>query len=215
MKVLNRISCLTLGSVLFFSCNNASQNGVASSDSTAVASGQQDQLPLLTNPTAEKLRYFFNITGVETTDSVSIYTCESQYENQSVGFKIAVKNDMPAGVNAQGKPDEVNGFIDGGIKFIPTGASSDNFVKILSELTGDASQSKMTSDTVSALVFSSNNGPVDLTKNATYSFKLFLPNAVGAEAEAFAVLDTYRNSFELSEKDSTYRAQLISAFAGR
>jgi hypothetical protein len=64
-------------------------------------------------------------------------------------------------------------------------------------------------------VFSSNKGEVDLTKNATYSFKLFFDNEQGEPAEVFVIVDTYRKSLEITEKDSTFRKQLLSAFEGK
>ena len=65
---------------------------------------------------------------------------------------------------------------------------------------------------VEPLVFSSNNRQVDLEKQATYSFKLFVFNNYGAEAELFATVDTYKKALMITEKDAIYRKNLLSAF---
>jgi hypothetical protein len=44
---------------------------------------------------------------------------------------------------------------------------------------------------------------------------LFFDNEQGEPAEVFVIVDTYRKSLEITEKDSTFRKQLLSAFEGK
>jgi len=82
----------------------------------------------------------------------------------------------------------------------------------LSSIFNIPATSGMTQNIITPTVFSSNKEAVVLSKPGTYSFKLFLDNTKGEPAEIFAVVDTYRKSFEISEKDSTYRAQILRCY---
>ncbi|MCL7987556.1 hypothetical protein M8998_06360 [Sphingobacterium sp. lm-10] len=195
-------------------CQSPKQQG---SDSTESANTDQvmDSRPFVNDEKAAKFRFFLNIVGEEQTDSTIIYTAKSIFREDTVGLKIEVLKKIAAGVTASGEPDQENGFVPGAIRFSSLGASSDHFVQALQDLFDLKDTGKMTASVVAPLVFSSNNEAIDLgtDKQATYSFKLFLENELGAEAEVFAVLDTYRKSFEISEKDTSFRPQLIAAFA--
>lgn len=206
MKTVNYILCVLVAAILIAGCNSPQQqNG---EDTTL------NNRPFVNDPNAESVRVFLNIVNEQATDSSVIYTTRSLYESDTVGLNIEVLNNIPAGITAEGQPDEEHGFIEGAIKFSSVGAESDNLVKALQDLYGIEGSGSMTTETINTLVFSSNNNAVDLDKKTAYSFKLFVPNAVGAEAEVFMVLDTYRKSFEITEKDDTYRAQLLSALTG-
>ncbi|PVH26674.1 hypothetical protein [Sphingobacterium corticibacter] len=201
-----------LGAMLGCQSPQKQDNGTADSNND-----QQilESRPFVNDEKAAKYKFFLNIVGEEKTDSTIIYTAKSLFKEDTVGLKIEVLKEIAAGVTATGEPDQENGFVPGAIRFSSLGADSDHFVQALQELFDLKDTGKMTMNTVAPLVFSSNNEAIDLNKNkqATYSFKLFLENDLGAEAEVFAVLDTYRKSFEISEKDNSFRAQIIAAFA--
>lgn len=211
MKTTNFILCTIGAALLMSSCNSSQQKN---ENDSSVADQTLNNRPFINDPNTETFRFFLNIMSEEATDTSVIYTARSLYESDTVGLNIEVLKNIPAGVTAEGQPDEDNGFIEGAITFSSIGAESDNFVKALQEVYGIDANGTMTGETIRPLVFSSNNEAVDLNKKTAYSFKLFIGNPVGAEAEVFVVLDTYRKSFEITEKDDTYRAQLISAFTG-
>lgn len=212
MKTMNFIFCAIGAVFLMASCNSSQQKNTGGN---TVEELKLDNRPFVNDPNADKFHFFLNIVDHQATDSSVVYTVKSLFETDTVGLQVEVLNNIPAGVTPQGQPDEENGFIQGAIKLSSIGTESDNLVKALEQIYGLEGTGKMTDATILPLVFSSNNEAVDLTKNTTYSFKLFIENTVGAEAEIFAVLDTYRKSFEISEKDDTFRAQLLSAFTGQ
>lgn len=211
MKTMNFILCTVAATFLMASCNSSQQKN----DGSGVEEVKLGNRLFVNDPNAEKFHFFLNIVDEQATDTSVIYTVKSLFESDTVGLEIEVLNNIPAGVTTDGRPDEENGFIQGAIKFSSVGAQSDNLVKALQKVYGIEGSGVMTESTIEPLVFSSNNSAVDLTKKTAYSFKLFIENSVGAEAEVFAVLDTYRKAFEISEKDDTYRAQLLSAFTGQ
>lgn len=207
-----------LGVLTLFGAFVSCQSPQKQDNGTADGSNDQQVLnsrPFVNDENSAKFKFFLNIVDEEKTDSTIIYTAKSLFKEDTVGLKIEVLKKIAAGVTASGEPDQENGFVPGAIRFSSLGADSDHFVQALQELFDLKDTGKMTASKVAPLVFSSNNEAIDLEKNkqATYSFKLFLENDLGAEAEVFAVLDTYRKSFEISEKDNSFRAQIIAAFA--
>ncbi|MFD2599721.1 hypothetical protein ACFSQ3_12240 [Sphingobacterium corticis] len=198
---------------LWTSCQSPQQKDASTADSPNLE--VLDSRPFVNDPKATKFKFFLNILSEENTDSTVVYIAKSLFDNDTVGLKIEVLKKIPAGVTSTGEPDQENGFVPGAIRFSSIGPASDNFVQALQTLFDLKDTGKMTNEVVAPLVFSSNNEAIDLStkKQSTFSFKLFLENETGAEAEVFAVLDTYRKSFEITEKDSSFRAQLIAAFA--
>ncbi|HMR18796.1 MAG TPA: hypothetical protein PKA53_05815 [Sphingobacterium sp.] len=207
MKIIKAAFLLGIGSLIVWSCNSSTREG-----------GNADDLSLekLTNyPEADKQHLFFRLTGEEVTDSSVIYTARSVFEEDTVGVKLEVLKGIQPGVTAEGHVAADIGFTEGTLKLSTVGEESDNFVKALGTMFGLETAGEMTSEVLLPTVFSSNKGEVDLSKNATYSFKLFFENAQGEPAEVFAILDTYRRAFEITEKDAEYRGQLLSAFEGK
>ncbi|MBE8720977.1 hypothetical protein [Sphingobacterium pedocola] len=208
MKTIYSIVGLSLVTLMLVSCNNNS--------STGKQEKSERTLEVFTNDVnAAKQQFFLRLVDEQQTDSSVIYNAKSVFEDDTVGLKVEILKDIQAGVTSDGKIDESNGFVKGSIKLSSIGVYSDNLVKALGTIFKLPSTGKMTNQTIDPLVFSSNRESVDLAKQSTYSFKLFLDNSVGTEAELFAVLDTYRKSFEMSEKDSTFRTHIISAFEGQ
>lgn len=205
MKSILGISVLT---VLFATgCNNSSTN---TADKTQGFKIEQ----LSSNKDAEKQQLFLRFTEETNTDSSTVYVAKSLFDKDTVGLRIEVLNDIQPGINKEGRPVE-SGFVKGAIKLSSIGAESDAFVQALSSLFNVPTTGGMTTNVIVPTVFSSNNDVVDLGKSGTYSFKLFLDNEKGEPAELFAVVDTYRKAFELSEKDPSFRGQVLAAFEGK
>ncbi|TJZ63106.1 hypothetical protein FAZ15_02075 [Sphingobacterium olei] len=207
MKGIYSIVGLGMVALVLTSCNSSSADKQKTSERT---------LEVFTNDVnATKQQFFLRLVDEQQTDSSVIYNAKSVFEDDTVGLQVEILKNIEAGVTSDGKIDESKGFVKGSIKLSSIGVYSDNLVKALGTIFQLPSSGKMTNQTIDPLVFSSNKVPVDLAKQSTYSFKFFLDNSVGTEAELFAVVDTYRKSFEMSEKDSTFRAHLISAFEGQ
>lgn len=200
------LGLMLLTAVSFTSCQNNAGNNASSGPGIE---------PLTNNTSAEKQQLFLRLVDENVTDSSVIYTAKSVFEKDTVGLKVEVLNNIKPGITEAGTVDEENGFVKGTIKISSIGKESDNLVKALGSIFKLPNSGEMTSAVILPTVFSSNKVPVDLTKSTTYSFKLFLENQQGAPAEVFAVVDTYRKAFEISEKDSTYRVQILSAFEGK
>lgn len=205
MKATFGMSVLAL--LLATSCNNETK--------TSDKETKEPRMESFTNDKdAAKQQLFLRFTDELATDSSIVYTAKSLYDNDTVGVQIEVLNNIKPGINKEGYPEK-SGFVKGNIKFSSIGVESDNLVHALSSIFNIPATAGMTQNIILPTVFSSNKEVVDLSKPGTYSFKLFLDNAKGEPAEVFAVVDTYRKSFEISEKDSTYRAQILSAFEGK
>lgn len=175
-----------------------------------------DGLPLkqvINNKELANQHFYLSFTEQQETDTSIVYLVKSLFEDDTVGLQIEVNKDIQPGIDKDGKPT-VDGFTQGNIRISSIGIESDNFLKALSSTFDIPSTNKMTEKSIIPTAFSSNSEVVDLNKPGTYRFKLFLDNSEGDPAEVFAVLDTYRKIFELSEKDSSYRKLLISAFEG-
>jgi len=209
MKLRKTVLGLALGAVVLYGCQN-------NSTKTGAADKQTPSIEKLTNyPEADKQQLFFRMVDEVQTDSSVIYTVKSTFEDDTVGLKVEVLKNIQPGINDSGQVDTDKGFVTGAIKLSSAGEMSDNFVEALGKMFKLPTEGKMTPAALLPTVFSSNKDIVDLSKNGTYSFKLFFENQQGEPAEVFANLDTYRKSFEMSEKDSTFRVQLLSAFEGK
>lgn len=206
MKAIKSIlSAAIIATSLLASCGNSNDSQKSPELSLASFTNNKD---------ADKQQLFLRIVNESKTDSSYIYTAKSVFEQDTVGLQVEVLNGIKPGVNGQGQPIE-EGFVNGAIKLSSIGAESDGLVKALASIFKMESSGTMSSTEILPTVFSSNTVEVDLSKKSTYSFKLFLDNTVGEPAEVFATLDLYKRSFELGEKDASYRAQFISALQGK
>ena len=211
MKAIYSIVGISAVALLLTGCNN-------SSTSSSKGEGEKSErtLEAFTNDVdAAKQQFFLRLVDEQQTDSSVIYNAKSVFNDDTVGLKVEILKNIEAGITSDGKIDESKGFVKGSIKLSSMGIYSDNLLKSLGAIFKLPTTGKMTSETIDPLVFSSNKVSIDLAKQSTYSFKLFIDNSIGTEAELFAVVDTYRKSFEMSEKDSTFRAHIISAFEGQ
>jgi len=199
---------LTLLSTLLFSCRNSGKNENNSSKND-VSIGQY-YIP----SAAEIPSFYLSLVQRTQTDSSVIFIAKSLQDVDTIGMQIEILKQIPAGITPEGVADEDNGFKQGAIKFTSLGGVSDHLVSAMSDLYKLPVGGGMTSIPLEPLVFSSNEKDVDLTKNGTYTFKVFLENQIGPEAEAFVVVDTYKRLFEFRAKDSTQYKTIVSAFKG-
>lgn len=194
-----------IATTLLASCGNSTDSQKSTEPTLATFTNNKE---------ADRQQLFLRIVDESKTDSSVVYVAKSVFEQDTVGLQVEVLNGIKPGVNGQGQPIQ-EGFVEGAIKLSSIGAESDALVKALASIFKTSSAGTMTSSVILPTVFSSNTVEVDLDKKSTYSFKLFLPNTVGEPAEVFATLDLYKRSFEIGEKDVSYRAQIISAFEGK
>lgn len=172
----------------------------------------QRQLTAFTVPAEGRIPgAFLTLVDAVKTDSSTVYTAKSVADKDTVGLKIEVINGLNAGIFLDGTVNNERGFHKGGVKISSLGKESDHYVRALAKLYGLTSSGQFSSKTLLPLTFSSNKKNLDLSSKETYSFKLFLANKLGDEAEAFAVLDLYRNLFEITARDSSQYARIISA----
>ena len=211
MKKIVSYSAFLAAIILLNSCGNPSKtnDNSGNGESSGVKLNQ-----LTNNPEADKLHFYFQLSESAQTDSSIIYHANSLFESDTVGLQIEVLKNIEPGITSEGTPNEETGFSQGSIKFSSIGEQSNSFVKSLGKLFNLPSSGKMSSETLLPLIFSSNQEAVDLLKSKTYSFKYFFETKSGIPAEMFGIIDTYKKSFELSEKDTIYRQTIISLFEG-
>lgn len=206
MKAIKSLLAIgVIATTLLASCGNSTDSQKSTEPTLATFTNNKE---------ADRQQLFLRIVDEAKTDSSVVYVAKSVFEQDTVGLQVEVLNGIKPGVNGQGQPIQ-EGFVEGAIKLSSIGAESDALVKALASIFKTSSAGTMSSSVILPTVFSSNTVEVDLDKKSTYSFKLFLPNTVGEPAEVFATLDLYKRSFEIGEKDASYRAQIISAFEGK
>ena len=193
--------------LILSSCGNSTNSEKSSNTAPS--------LEKLTNDKAAvKQQLFLRIVDESQTDSSHVYVAKSVFDQDTVGLQVEVLKNITPGVNGQGRPVE-DGFVKDAIKLSSIGAESDALVKSLATIFGAESAGAFARSTILPTVFSSNTVAVDLSTKSTYSFKLFFDNAVAEPAEVFATLDLYKRSFEIGEKDASYRTGLLSALEGK
>lgn len=202
----------TLLAAVVTSCGNAQKT--ENQDSTNGQQKSAQELGQFVGTGTDNPSIYFYLQDTEETDSSVVYIAKSLHKEDTVGLRIEVAKDIPAGVSSEGTPDNDAGFKTGVIKFSSLGKTSDTFMAALGELYKIPAKGGMTSSPITPLVFSSNTKAVDLSSNSTYSFKLFFENTAGAEAEVFGILDLYRRLFELKAKDASQYERILSAFEG-
>lgn len=171
---------------------------------------EEKLISLVKHHNAENFHFQFEISDKGETDSTLIYRAISLYEEDTVGLEIEVMKHLGAGVSVEGHAAET-GFNIGTIRFRSLGAESDELVEAITDLYDMQEVTKMTSETIEPMVFNSINQDVELPKPGTYSFKLFFEPDNEEPAEFFAVLDTHKSTFELSEKDPAFRRVFVYA----
>jgi len=185
-------------------------NGNAGKDQRAVL--ERNLEPYVLNHGVENPSIYLSLVETTETDSTYSYLAKALNGKDTIGLRIEVRNDIPAGILPDGRPDEANGFVRGGIRFRSIGEGSDNFVKALGDLYDRPTSERMADSVIAPMVFSSNKTAVDLSKHSTYIFKIFLDSHTAEEAEVFATLDTYKGLFEFRAKDAAQYGRIIAAF---
>lgn len=171
---------------------------------------EEKLFPLVKNETAENIHFQFEVSDKGETDSTLVYRAISLYDEDTVGLEIEIMKHLGAGVSVEGHAAET-GFNIGTLRFRSLGTESDRLVEAITDLYDMQPETKMTSETIEPMVFNSINQDVELPKDGTYSFKLFFEPDNEEPAEFFAVLDTHKSTFVLSEKDPAFRRVFVYA----
>jgi len=197
---------ITLLSVaLLASCGNPSKSDSDNADAAPLFNITRNPQ----KPTYIALRLLDRTDG----DTSIVYAARGLYNQDTVGFTVAMDKDIPAGVNSDGSVNEDSGFKTGTITFIKSGPESDRFVAALATLWNVEGVTQMKAQPIQPLAFSSNRIPVDHNKPFTYGFKLFFQQNAPVPGEVFFTFDTYKKTIEFQEKDIQYRTQIVYAFA--
>ncbi len=139
------------------------------------------------------------------------YVVKGKFENNIVGLKIIIPNNIPAGIiNGE---IEAKSFLKNGITILSIGNESDNFLNALSKIYHSQAKSKFSTKPIIATVFPLNQMKADLSQPEYYKFKVFF-NDEGDEneyAEIFINLNLTNKFIEFNEKDNEYRTNIIKA----
>ncbi|SEM64137.1 hypothetical protein SAMN05216436_10678 [bacterium A37T11] len=202
---MSRFIVIVASSMIILSaCNNTPKSGGSKAGAVKLYPIARDTV----NATSIYLKLLDKTAG----DSSISYQVKGLYGKDTVGFTLQINKTIPAGINKDGSPNDKDGFKRGVIKFKRSGTESDRFVSALAKLWHAKDSGKMRSDQVIPLVFSSNNNAVDVSKPATYSFKLFFDKGVQPPGEIFFTFDTYKKEIEFQEKDAQQRLSIVQAF---
>ncbi len=161
---------------------------------------------------------FISITSETKTDTSHIYIGQGLYQNKTVGLKVEVKSNLPAGISSSGELNSKGGAVWNAVKFISIGQESNNIVFALSQLYNEPSDSLFTKEVLTPTLFSLNQQNVHLDKPGNYKFKLFFNDTSDDEnkyAEMFLNINTDERIIELHEKDHDYRKPLLNTFTGK
>ena len=161
---------------------------------------------------------FLSITNDTKTDTSHIYIGQGLYKNKTVGLKLEIKSNLPAGISSSGVLNTKDGVVWNAVKFISVGQESDNLVFALAQLYNKPSYSLFTKDVLTPTLFSLNQQAVHLDKPGYYKFKLFFNDTSEDEnkyAEMFLNINTEERINELHEKDHDYRRPLLNTFTGK
>jgi hypothetical protein len=142
------------------------------------------------------------------TDSTHIYIAKGLYEGKTVGLKCEMKKGIKAGIVNGEMSGE--GFIARAVTLSSIGAESDSLVTALSILYRFPTKKPFTKNPISTTAFSLNQMDVDLKSKNAYKFKLFLEeDSDTLYSEIFFNVELGNRTIELSEKDESYRENII------
>lgn len=135
--------------------------------------------------------------------------CKAKIENEIVGIRIKILDDMPAGI----VNDELvqDGFTCKGVEFESIGEESDKLVERMALLFEMKKKTKFTSNKLTFTVFSLNNKKANLNKGK-FKFKIFYDddNDLNLYSEFYLNLNFKNGIIEINEKDSEYRKNIIT-----
>jgi hypothetical protein len=161
---------------------------------------------------------FLSITTDTKTDTSHIYIGHGLYKNKTVGLKLEVKSNLPAGITSSGELNSKSGVVWNAVKFISIGQESNNLVFALAQLYNEPAETEFTKDVLAPTLFSLNQQDVHFDKPGYYKFKLFFNDTSDDEnkyAEMFLNINTDEGIIELHEKDHEYRKPLLNTFTGK
>jgi hypothetical protein len=161
---------------------------------------------------------FLSITNEVKTDTSHIYIGQGLYKNKTVGLKLEIRSNLPAGITSGGELNPNGGVAWNAVKFISIGQESDNLISALAQLYNEPTENVFTKDVLTPTLFSLNQQEVQLDKPGYYKFKLFFNDTSEDEnkyAEMFLNINTEERIIELHEKDHDYRRPLLNTFTGK
>lgn len=192
--------------ILFTNCNSGT-------DKQQADAAMEKGLPsFIMNPESENPDLYFRMLDITETDSS--YTCllKSIHKNDTLGMELEVLKWIEPGLSTDGTANEELGFSTGKMRFKSLGKISDNVVAAIADQYKMPTKAGMTNKSIEPMVFSSNKERLTFANNQIYSFKLFMKNSIGEEAEVFAIIDLHRRLFELKARDVSQFSRIIDAW---
>ena len=211
MKLLFQTLIMGLFSMLF-GCGHGQQKS---------PNGNAKQLYEITSRTDTSEGFsdiFLSITNEVKTETSHIYIGQGLYKNKTVGLKVEIKSNLPAGITSNGELNPKGGVVWNAVRLISIGQESDSLVSALAELYSEPAETVFTKDVLTPTMFSLNQQDVQLDKPGYYKFKLFFNDESDDEnkyAEMFLNINTEERIIELHEKDHDYRKPLLNTFTGK
>ncbi len=135
------------------------------------------------------------------------YLAKGFYRVQIVGLKIALKKDLPAGIDIE-KFDFSNVFVKDGIKFESLENESNALLNAMSTLYKVKKNARLKENLPPFLICNLNEKAIDYS-SGKYSFKLFM-DSKNLHAEMFIIFDFEEQLIHLDEKDTSFRKNIIS-----
>lgn len=208
MKLLFQILIMGLFSMLFGCGREQQKNQNANSQQLYEITSRTD--------TSEGFSdIFLSIISEIKIDTSHIYIGQGLYKSKTVGLKLEIKSNLPAGITSSGEINMKGGLVRDAVKLFSVGQESDNLVFALAQLYNEPSYSRFTKDVLTPTLFSLNHQEVHLNKPGYYKFKLFFNDESDDEkkyAEMFLNVNTDERIIELHEKDTDYRKPLLNTF---
>lgn len=200
-------------SFLFASCNSTTTT--SESETVEEVASERTLNKLKSTNTEDKSLYLW-IQNTEEIEGYYVYTAEAVHENDTVGVKIHLKNQIPAGINSDGSVNQEIGFSKDFIYLESMGQSSDTFVKVLGELWNvKVENPQFSPNKVELLTFSSNKEDLNFDKAFTANFKVFF-NPDGAKpGELFLTIDTYYNRITWQEKSQELNQEIVNSLSSK
>lgn len=135
------------------------------------------------------------------------FTAKGYFEDQTVGFKIFIKNNLQAGVIEDGLDQEA--FYSEAIIFKSIGEESNQFINALSKLYGLNNSSHFRKE-IKTTAFPLNSIVANLNQANYYKYKVFFEQDE-LYAELYINIDLKSEILEFHEKDITYREDILKA----
>jgi hypothetical protein len=134
------------------------------------------------------------------------------YKNDIVGLEVALRPDLELGI----VNDEVDSskFYKEGVNFYSIGEISDNFISALTDLYGFDIENLKMNDRIESTTFILSGNPYKI-KTDFIKTKIFFDDAdeSGLYSELYANINLKNKTFELREKDSEYRENIIKSLS--